>query len=129
MYWEENVSKTLKEGQEVDMKVNTRMNDAEVQKFDMEWNDKWNPDLAQPTNKKPYTYKYPYTLQISKYQWSKTFYKESMSPLHFLTTRPKADAWTYQQSLLDTFTFRPWQRLNDLETKDSYEQKKEYFLV
>ena len=42
-------TKTLKGGQEVDKKVNIRMNDAEVHKFEMDWNDKWNPDLDQPT--------------------------------------------------------------------------------
>merc|ERR550517_1240230 len=43
------ITKTLKGGKEVDKKVNTNMNDTDFQKFKMDWADKWNPNLAQPT--------------------------------------------------------------------------------
>jgi len=44
------VTKTLKGGKVVDKKVNmTKMNDTDFQKFKMDWTDKWNPVLAQPT--------------------------------------------------------------------------------
>ena len=42
-------TKTLKGGKVVDKKVITKMNDTDIHKFTMEWTDKWNPDLAQPT--------------------------------------------------------------------------------
>ena len=42
------VTKILSNGQEVKSNVNTEMSDSEAQKFETEWDEKWNPGLAAP---------------------------------------------------------------------------------
>ena len=48
------VTKIVRNGQEVTMQVNSQMTDEEKAKFDLEWNEKWNPELSTATATKSY---------------------------------------------------------------------------